>query len=169
VRLIAPATMVIALAITATPALGASTRAEYVAQVDPICQSAAKPAAKAARTYFDAVTRIDRAKKPSRAIRNAGIRFLGGLSRIYDGITEQIALIPPAPGDEAASTAWLDGRRIAKTDVDRALAFLRHGKPDKSGRLFKQASQDEAQGTARIQDFGFTVCVGQTVIDWQET
>jgi hypothetical protein len=39
VGLIAAAITVIALAITATSAAAATTRAEYVAQADPICKS----------------------------------------------------------------------------------------------------------------------------------
>jgi hypothetical protein len=170
--LIALGIAVIALAIGTGTASAATTRADWVAQVDPICQSASQPAGNATRAYFKILKSAGKhAKNPkqlSHILTAGALRFLRRLATIYSDITERVAVIPPAPGDEAAIAAWLDGRRAAKADVDRALGLGKHGKGKKASRFFTQASQAESQGTANVQDFGLSVCVGQTVIDWQQ-
>jgi hypothetical protein len=170
--LIALAIAVIALAIGAGTASAATTRAEWVAQVDPICQSASKPAGSAAKGYFKTLNRAGKhtknPKQLSHVLTAASLKFLRRLATIYSTITERVAVVPPEPGDVGAVNAWLDGRRAAKADVDRALILGKHGKAKKAGRFFIQASQAESQGTANVQNFGLSVCVGQTVIDWQQ-
>ncbi|HEX3562656.1 MAG TPA: hypothetical protein VHU24_07440 [Solirubrobacterales bacterium] len=47
----------VALAITVTTALAATSRAEYVAQANPICAAADRPVGKAIHAYFKALQR----------------------------------------------------------------------------------------------------------------
>ncbi len=146
----ATALAIAALAIPAASAQAAATRAEYVAQVDPICLDYAKPAIKAFAAYFKAGARK---RKPSA---RPTARFLSQISRAYGNLTERIATVPAAPGDEAIVSTWLGRRAEVVVNLGRARRAARHGKLKRSDRLAGRAGFGAASQV--VSEFGFDYC-----------
>jgi hypothetical protein len=153
----------VALAITAVPAQAATTRAEYVAQVDPICQ-AAKPAKvkarKAAAKNLRRLVRQLRAGNEKKAIKLSGkaARNLNRFNRIQANLTTQIAPVPPAPRDLTTVSQWLQDRREAeKLGFGAARALKRH-KGKKFLRKFRASVIAGAEARDRVKNFGFRYC-----------
>jgi hypothetical protein len=144
----------IALAITTTSAVAATTRAEYVAQADPICKASGDQIDK---RLPGLIKRI--AKRPNIT---PSVAFAYGLAlggKIFAQETNQLAAIAPPPGDEAAVSGWLDGRRTYKRQVDRAVAAGKHNKKKPMLRRFKQAVTAVSQANQLVASFGFQYCV----------
>ena len=88
------------IAIWASPANAASTRAEYIAQVDPICQSFVGPENAAAKAYHRNYKRMihDASSGTLKRWVKQTRRTVGSLTRwdqIHSNMTEQIAAVPP--------------------------------------------------------------------------
>jgi hypothetical protein len=159
--LIALAITVTALAITTSFASAAATRAEYVAQVEPICRDAQKPTFKAYSALFKATptagqTQINKAVA-RRADRALG-RFYTRISNIFGLTTSQIASITPAPGDEGTVAAWLAGRSQAQMLGLQAGRAAKHLKVRRATRLTSRATSASDQAAALVSTFGFKFC-----------
>lgn len=179
--LIAVAIAMIALAITATSAGAATTRAEYVTQVDQVCsrspqssgrlgpnlkelfnpnaQSPLNPNAQSPLPPPGAPEPTD--KQIHRSLNrfiNRLTRLLAGFNRASESTTEQLALIPAAPGDEAAVAQWIAGLRQHEIYTAESLRALRHHRP--RGALAFQGLAIDAlnSGGAAVQGFGISVC-----------
>jgi hypothetical protein len=159
---IALAIAVTALAVTATTAIAASTRAEYVAQVDPVCQveqaqekAVIGPAMRRVRHLEDrGLDAVKPAKPIARTIAGAYDR-LAAIQRDTDSM---IASIPPAPGDEAVVSSWL-GQRAAFTDLfQRSAQAIAHQHRRRFFSLLFKAIGVEETAAESIQDFGFASC-----------
>ena len=163
--LIALAITAIALAITVPPAYGASTRAEYVAQVDPICQTAAKPEAKAyygqvranRKLYLQIQAGVPRRRAYEHYFRRA-VRFIRRRERVYSGETTQISAVPPAPGDEQVVGQWLQKRVESAELLDRAIVAAHRRKFSNMAGFEDFAGAAEADGENFVADFGFRYC-----------
>lgn len=160
------AVAVIVMAVTAATAIAASTRAEYVAQVDPICQSTLKPEAKAALAYLKALNKFDHQiakgvprKRATNLFARQTSKFFGVVSRIEATATTQIAAVPPAPGDESTVGVWIQRRTEATVLLNQSIAALKHHRLNSFVRLTTQwtAKMDEAEAT--VAAFGFRYCV----------
>jgi hypothetical protein len=158
---IALAITVIAFAITAATAYGASTRAEYVAQVDPICQTAQRPVFRAISEWLRVVEKAGRADNPpsgfnvpDELIRPA-VKFINRLTHVYAGITTKIAAIPPAPGDEGLVGSWLERRRV----VVRELRTATHALKDRDRKRYIRAARAERRALANANRIGRTLGV----------
>jgi hypothetical protein len=164
-RAITVAIAMIALAITAPGAQAAATRAEYVAQVDPICQAAIGPQAKALSSFSKAFEHFRQRVRSGRITKGTFTKLLrqtaGFLSR-YKGIganvTTRIEAVPPPPRDTGTVTLWLLNRRAAEQLVDSAVSALKHYRLKAYFRLLAQAEATEAGGRVLVSSFGFQYC-----------
>jgi hypothetical protein len=165
--LIAAAIILVALAIFSAPAYAASTRAEYVAQVEPICHAAQKPTFKAYGALFKGLSKaglVGDQPEISRKTRRISARLLGTfylrISNVYASTTAQISAVLPAPGDEAAVTRRLDGRNQAATLGAQAGRAAKHQKVRRAARLVNNAASlgDEAAMTSPPTASGSACC-----------
>jgi hypothetical protein len=168
--LIALAITVIAFAITAAMAYGASTRAEYVAQVDPICQAgnqrivrASKKAAPSIKRILAKVKKLGEAGEDSPEAKRLYAKFTskayGRYASIFHSVTTQITAVPPGPGDEAAVAAWLEGRALHAVLLRRAIRKAKRGKTDRSALLVLAALAILKEADDQVRSFGFQQCV----------
>ena len=144
-------------------ASAASTRAEYVAQVDPICQAFRGPASGADNAYiknYKRLLRVARKGTVKEFVRQTN-RTAGSLLRftqIHMSVTDQIATVPPAAADAGTVNTWLNYRRQSDAFSTSAASALKQFKFE---RFFKQndhAGAAEAAGRETIAPFGFQVC-----------
>jgi hypothetical protein len=172
-RFTALAIAVIALAVTAAPAGAASSRAQYVAQVDQICSQAPRDSGRLgprlkslfgpkARSPLPMPGSPEPTKQQLHRMLNRFInriaRILGTFNRAFSSTTEQIALVPPAPGDESAVTQWIAGLRQYAINTTESVRALRHHKPGAALAFQAEAIDALNAGGAAVQGFGITVC-----------
>jgi hypothetical protein len=151
------------LAIGVTAAFAASTRSEYVAQVDPVCQSelaqeraVTRPATKKVQRIETRGLDLDKELKLVGPIIARGYNRLAAIQRDADSM---IASIPPAPGDEAVVSSWL-GQRAAFTDLfQRSAQAIAHQHRRRFFSLLFKALGVEQTAAETIQEFGFASCV----------
>ena len=151
------------IAVLAAPAYAASTRAEYVAQVDPICQAFRGPASAADSAYIKNYKRWLRVARKGtvkafvrQTNRTAG--SLLGFTQIHMSVTDQIATVPPPAADAGTVSTWLNYRRQSDAYSAKAASAL---KKFAFKGFFKQndhADAAEAAGRVTIAPFGFHVC-----------
>jgi hypothetical protein len=161
--LIALAITGVALAIIATPANAAATRAEYVAQIDPICQSALARESATLKRFTRRVKRIRRHNpdvevhptKPFLRTVSAGYRQLAGEVSLANG---QITPIAPAPGDELTASRWMQDRTAFAQAAQRAGQLIAHGALKRFLRAAIAMVNYEAAAREVIAGFGFTYC-----------
>jgi hypothetical protein len=162
---------VIALAISCAPARAASTRAEYVAQTDPICQSAERPIKKIGDAYLKASQEAlmkfieeishgskDQALRAIRHLQRSMLRFGHRFNRLQARLTAELALVPPPPGDEGIVGLWLQARGDGVRLSDRSLRAGKHGKLNKLVRLSGLAIAVFEQADRLVSDFGYQHC-----------
>jgi len=156
--------LALALAVlVAASAEGAATRAEYVAQAEPICAETNSDIARLDKRFFTLADKgLEARKRPTqkRFFRKAG-GVIKETAAAFDASVAAVRLIPPPPGDEQLITQWLDiNARRADLNRDRGKAFAK--------LRFRRAAQlqsqnvllaDEAHGL--VADFGFHACVGK--------
>jgi hypothetical protein len=171
--LIASAIILIVPAITTGTAHAASTRAEYVTQVDQICSQSPRNSGrlgpklktlfgpKAASPLLLPGSSEPTKKQIHRSLNrfiNRIARILATFNRTFSSTTEQIALVPPAPGDEAAVAQWIAGLRQYAIYTAESLRALRHHKPGAALAFQGQAIDALNAGGAAVQGFAITVC-----------
>ena len=151
------------IALWAAPADAASTRAEYFAQVDPICQANLVPVRSSGAKFQDSRKRMNRLAiagnrkgwlRQTKITASALNRFAGAEQTMID----QIALVPPPPADSAAVGTWVNGATQADAFRRAEAAALRQLKIAKANRLASQVAKAQAPAYAAIADFGFQVC-----------
>jgi hypothetical protein len=156
-------------AVAVTPAHAASTRAEYIAQVDPICQSFVSLENDAYRAYRKNSKRWFHLASSGtlKAWLNASRRTSKSLLRftqIDSRLNEQIAAVSPPAADAGTVGTWLNDRRQADAFSASAAAALNRPVVQ-VGKYFKRVKQANAAAAASlraIEGFGFQVC-GVTV------
>jgi hypothetical protein len=169
------------LGVAAASSYGASTRAEYVAQVDAICLTSIAQTTLARQRGDRLVNkqnkrlakkdrRIEKSGKlttrPLKKVRARAARQLGrafnltfGLpASIFDTYTNQIAAVTPAPGDEATVANWLASRRTYVQLTYGVVRSARHLKPFEILPKILAATKARHQGEQLIAGFGFTYC-----------
>lgn len=151
------------IAAWADTAAAAPTRAEYVAQVDPICQSAAGPLGAIWRAYNKTFKRTDHAVKVGntkgflRGTKKLS-QLLNQLSGTRTGMIDQIAAVPPPDADAGTVGTWLGDLRQEVTfeqSAARAVLRLRIGK---FFSFLRQADRASTAGKTAIAGFGFQSC-----------
>jgi sensor domain CHASE-containing protein len=151
------------IAVGVAQAGAASTRTEYIAQVDPICQSFVGSINDARTAYNKNHKRWGRdlnhgsLKRWERQTHRT-FQSLGTLVQIEAALTDQIAAVPPAAEDAATINAWLTGRNKAERfGYSAALAFDSF-KFDLFGKRLNQSNRAFATGIKAIFGFGFQTC-----------
>jgi hypothetical protein len=149
--------------IAASPANAASTRAEYIAQVDPICQSFVGAMGDAWGAYHRAYKRMIRLAKSGtpkaflrQTRRTAG--SLNQLARTRTSMTDQIAVVPPPTTDAGTVGTWLGYLRNEEGFEVSAASALRRLAINKFFKRLRQADKAETAGTQVISGFGFQAC-----------
>jgi hypothetical protein len=151
------------IAVWAAPAEAVSTRAEYIAQVDPICQSFEGPVDDGWAAYVRNFKRWVRTVKhgtPKAIVRGAQrtARSLAQWAQTLNRLFDQIAAVPPPPEDAATVSAWINHRRQANAyNLANASAF-KSLKIRKVNRLVGLATAEAEASERAIAGFGFQVC-----------
>jgi hypothetical protein len=160
--MIALASTVLALAITASSASAASTRAEYIAQVDPICQAAHVTNKAAARRFKKRAHQLVRRgmdpDHPSSAGIRAVVRFYGLVLRVDRRADTEIARVTPPPGDEELITEWLQTRSRVPTRLKQFIRAFSAGKEHKARRAISRAFKAGFNAYNLMRGFGFRHC-----------
>ena len=145
------------------PALAAPTRAEYIAQADPVCQSFVEPESASLGAYHRDFKSWLRAAKKGSIKRFARLthRLAAALldfDRVHSSMTEQVAAIQPPDADASLIGIWLNGRRQADVLSDTAAAALNRFRVRRFFTLIRKADNVEGYGTQAINGYGFHVC-----------
>jgi hypothetical protein len=149
------------------PAHAASTRGEYVAQVDPICQSFVGPQSNALSSFIKNTKRLGRVAKSSlksgnfkpfvrQTRRTAGA--LNGYAQIHASMTDQIVAVPAPPSDAGTISTWLNARRQAEGLARSAASALSQFKFKVFLKRLDQSDAAESAGLNAISGVGFQVC-----------
>jgi hypothetical protein len=145
---IAAVTVILSVAALAGTAKATDTHEEYVAQVSPICKSAARQAKKI----------------PSR-IDETGNAFLDGVQRaalwgkLLSKTIRRIASVDPPPGQEAAVKSWLDeGRRLARL-IRKLVGAVKRHEAGRARVLIKRFGMSLSRGQRKATKLGLTACV----------
>ena len=157
--------LLVTSAVAVTPAHAASTRAEYIAQVDPICESFVGPHDAAVKAYNTVAKRQEHlaGKGTLKAWLKATRRQSHSLSRvtqIEESLYEAFAAVPPPAADAVLIGTWLDDRRRSTAFAASAAAALNRPVP-KIGKVVKQIKRARvalAAADRAIEGFGFQVC-----------
>jgi len=165
-KLIASAIVAIALAVGAASASADTTRAEWVAQVDPVCQNGQAQEVVAAQPLQATVRRTKKhrdSRKSSQQLARAFTKYFQQYAAIERAVDAQIATIPPAPDDASLVQVWLRARGEL---LDLEGQFFTSGfKPKKGlkglGQFFDslfQLAGREQEVVDLVRDFGFRYC-----------
>jgi hypothetical protein len=161
----AVAIAVVAMAVGSATAYGASTRAEYVAQVDPICQLAIPSYNQAFATFRKAVLKKKGGKQAlkhpevvTEQVRLPASRLYLSLGSTYASTSLQIAAVPPAPDDVERVNAWLSLRAAVAADLQAASRALKNKHLHQFDRTLIQGDLDIRAANASVGDFGFQFC-----------
>lgn len=149
--------------VVVAPANGASTRAEYIAQVEPICQSFAPQEATASSAFSRDYKRW--ARLLSHGTLKSWVRqtartaaALRAFNNVHAAMTEQVAAVAPPPADASTITTWLNDRRQADVFSAAAASSFAHFKFPQFRKKLNQANAADAAGAQALSGFGFQVC-----------
>jgi hypothetical protein len=138
-----------ATAIAAPLAEGAATRAEYIAQADPICAKANKVANQQLPGFGDDVD-AERWKGAAR-------RFRVTL-RAFNGMIASLSSLQPPAADAALISQWLEGLRSQSPQAKAVIAAVKQHSRKKvvarSGRLAKNSRRTKEL----VASYGFKAC-----------
>jgi hypothetical protein len=157
---IALAIAVISLAINPAPAPAAATRAEYVAQVDPICHAADLKG-----------KRLFEKHRLPKAIDLGSLQYGGregqlivarqivlNNRRVVGPSIASISTIPPPPGDEVLISTWIGDLRFYKRNTDKAARAIRKGKPHRAYHLIVATFGPIFEDAEALEPWGFQYC-----------
>jgi hypothetical protein len=155
----------IALAITAPRADAAATRAEYVAQVDPICLAAAKPEGKLLIAYLKAFTRLGKGvaeggspKQATKRLVAKSARLMTRIITIEQGVTAQIEAVSPPPSDSGTVALWLEKRKLAEQTALSGTRALKHRKIASFNAQLDRSAAIDREGRILVAGLGFQFC-----------
>lgn len=150
--------------VTVPPAHAASTRAEYIAQVDPICQPFVGPLQDAIGAYSRNEKRlgpvaIKGTLKQFIAQTKRIARSLRRLAQLHADLTNQIATVPPPTEDFGTVGTWLNHRRQEEALLRSAASILVQFRPYKQYfRKLNMADASDEAATRTVSGLGFQVC-----------
>jgi len=161
--LIVSSALIAASFIGAGPASAASTRAEYIAQADPICQTYAAQEGAALSAYHRnfKLWQRDFTKGSLKAWVRQEKRTAASLrlfNQIFATVTEAVAAVPPPAADAGLVSTWIASRRQAGGYATAAASALNRFQITRFFKLARQADNAESAGLQAITAFGFTVC-----------
>jgi hypothetical protein len=138
------------IAVWAAPADAASTRAEYIAQADPICHST-EVAERRALGPKGTVLRLmkkGRFKAAAHRYRNSGVAYSAGV--------EQLAALAPPSADAQLIGNWVQMLRAFIPVVKQATSAMAHGRP--VDKFLRRIGSMNVQTHALVAEFGFGYC-----------
>jgi hypothetical protein len=137
------------IAVWAAPAEAVSTRADYIAQADPICLATGQAEGHA---LSGAGTDIDkgRFKVVARKLRRAGVFFSAGV--------DQLAALERPPADASLLGSWIDSLRAQVPIVNRFARALSHKQVKRIRRTSTLLLIAEDKTAAVVDDYGFALC-----------
>jgi hypothetical protein len=153
----------VAVSIGPVSAEAASTRGDYIGQVAPICQAYAPQLNQTATAYNRSFKlwlhlaghgTLKAWVKQTRKTATA----LSAFNQVHGSLTEQIATVTPAPGDEAVVGTWLSDRRQAEAFATSAAVALGRIETGKFFKLIGQTNKAERAGMQVIAGFGLQTC-----------
>jgi hypothetical protein len=150
----------IAVAIGAAPAQGASTRAEYVAQVDPICHAAELKGERLAKKHhLPRVIDLEDLRSGDRKSQLIVARQIALSNRkVVKPFIATVSTIPPPPGDEAIITEWIGAYRFFTRNADKAVRSIHKGKPRRAYHLFLATVSPILETGEALEPWGFRHC-----------
>ena len=157
------ATLAVA-AVAAAPASAAQSRAEYVAQADPLCLAVVQQEIPALKAFNKANKQFNRANRTRRSVNRfirKGVRFFRFVSKVETGLNTQLSAIPvPAnpPSDGQAATAWLQKRVEAIGFLNRGVVALNHHRLRAFLNAINQFDSEIQDGNAMVPGWGFQYC-----------
>jgi hypothetical protein len=128
------------------------SRAQYVEQVDPICQANTE----ANKRILENVKTKARSKSP-RTVREAGAQFIHA-SSAFSAAETKIAAVPRPPADDARLLKWFEYLSIVKTNLRKLGVALKEGQ--KILAAHEQIRVERASNAANNVSFtfGFHYC-----------
>ena len=138
------------IAVWAAPADAASTRAEYIAQADPVCQSteAAERQALGPKGTVLRLMKKGRFKAAAHRERNTVVAFSAGV--------EQLAALTPPSADTQLIASWGQMLRAQYPVGKQIAAAMAHGRD--LSKLFVRLGSMNLKTHALVADFGFGYC-----------
>ncbi|HWW67164.1 MAG TPA: hypothetical protein VNY83_04205 [Solirubrobacterales bacterium] len=130
-------------------AAGGPTRAEYVAQVEPICEANTLASQRILAGARDKV----RQKK----LASAGAQFIRAAAA-FGKATGEIAAVPRPPADELKLTKWVEHLRLVQSYLRKAGGALKNGNRNSTTiDVIKLRSAGNAANNV-VYDFEFHYC-----------
>ncbi len=154
----------IALVAAASPASAATTRADWVAQVDPICQNGLAQEVVAVQPLLRAAKRAKkhRGRKANRRVQRRLVAYIFQYTNIERAVNAQIATVPPAPDDVSLVQVWLRARGELLDTETRLFVQPASGKGlkglAKAFNLIFELVGREYEVSDVVRDFGFQYC-----------
>jgi hypothetical protein len=152
------------VAIAAPTAGAAATRADYVAQAEPICKRAKEKANRIAKRLstrtLKKLVEGDDFEKFERLL----AKLTGRANKPFGKMIKRLHEVQPAPGDEIAVAQWLDGLGDYKRLTDRYVRSASRGKLGRAARFQIDAVNALVGGARFVNGFDFKHCPGGEVI-----
>jgi hypothetical protein len=156
------------IAVPAQAQAQAQTRAEYVAQADPICQAAIKPGRKITRPVNRAGEALDAAQKKHKSkkvVIGLAKHFFRVVGRAYSQLgtlsnktNAGVRAIPPPPEDAALIGQWLAVLDETTQDFFDASKAARHFDFPSLDAADRALSEDFKAADRLVAGFGFKYC-----------
>ena len=156
-RRLAPSLRLAGIALAAglvwVPSAGAAaTRAEFVAQAEPICGLANDDIAHL-NQHFHRQHRNGRYRAAGRTLKKTGTRLWASI--------DQVRAIPPPPGDEQTIASWLGlVQKVADANVRMGRAEA-HENFNVELRIKRQGLKIAVRAHKKVADWGFHACAGE--------
>jgi hypothetical protein len=164
--------LILALALWAPAAQAAATRAEYVAQAEPLCKAASKSLVKPGKKFVKGLKKATPKHKPPNGSKAAKkyarqvFRVAGGFylvfGRVVSGLQKQLVAIPPPAPDAAVLNQWLGSMSLAAGTMTDIATGLRSKSLRKALIAADQIDQIDKQLKATdhiVSGFGFQQCL----------
>jgi hypothetical protein len=167
--------LLIAIAVFAAPAKAATTRAEFVAQVDPICQAGQAQELAAVQPLLRATKRAQkhhkvRSPKTEKRLARRFAQYISQYATIEHQVNSQIAEVTPAPDDVSLIQVWLRARNELVDLENNLFGALAHPQriknPFKIFTRFFEVAAREFEVADLVRDFGFQYCTSTAEVQF---
>jgi hypothetical protein len=164
--------VILALAVSAPAAQAAATRAEYVAQAEPLCKAASDSLVKPGKKFAKRLRKATPRHKPKPGSRAAKIyarrvfRAAGGFYLVFgrkvSGLQRQLVAIPPPAAEAAVLNQWLGSMSVAADTMTDIATRLRSRRLKKALGAANQIGEIDKELKATdnvVSGFGFQQCL----------
>jgi hypothetical protein len=164
--------LVFALALSTAVAQAAATRAEYVAQAEPLCKATSDSLRKPGKKFVKGLRKATPKHKPkpgSKAAKTYArrvFRIAGGFYLVFgrkvSGLQKQLVVIPPPTADAAVLNQWLGSMSLAADTMTDIATRLRSRSLKKALGAANEIGEIEKELKATdnvVSGFGFQQCL----------